>query len=165
VREVDAGGDGQDLQAADLAAAVSATGVVGGVRDGLPGQAGQLLVQDGLVAFDGQDPVGAAFGEVGDVVALAVQCVDGDHGVAQVADLVEQGLEAGDLVGLAVDVGAGEDDAGVLVAGCEDVAGCRIDGPRAAQCLAVDRDRSFGGRSLRGRGEPVADRRGEQIGV
>jgi hypothetical protein len=33
----------------------------------------------GLVAFDGQDPVGAAFGEVGDVIALAVQRVGGDH--------------------------------------------------------------------------------------
>ena len=44
-----------------------------------------------LVASDGQDPVGAAFCEVGDVVTLAVQRVDGDHGVAQVAELVEQG--------------------------------------------------------------------------
>ncbi|MEU1811768.1 hypothetical protein [Micromonospora aurantiaca (nom. illeg.)] len=39
----------------------------------------------------------AAFGEVGNVVALAVQRVDGDHRVAQVADLVKQRLEAGDL--------------------------------------------------------------------
>lgn len=82
-------GDGQDFQAADLAAAVSAAGIAGGARDGSPGQGGQLLVQGGLVAFDGQDPVGAAFGEVGDVIALAVQRVDGDHGAAQVADLVE----------------------------------------------------------------------------
>jgi hypothetical protein len=123
VREVDAGGDGQDLQGADLAAAVSASGLAGGVRDGPPGQAGQLLVQGGLVAFDGQDPVGAAFGEVGDVITLAVQRVDGDHGVAQVTDPVEQRCEASDLVGLAVDVGAREDDAGVLVTGGEDVPG------------------------------------------
>jgi hypothetical protein len=33
------------------------------------------------------------------VVALAVQGVDGDDRVAQVADLVEQGSEAGDLTG------------------------------------------------------------------
>jgi hypothetical protein len=33
--------------------------------------------------------VGAALGEVGDVLALAVQRVGGDHGVAQVTDLVE----------------------------------------------------------------------------
>ena len=51
VREVDAGGDGQDLQGADLAAAVSAAGVTGGVRDSRPGQVGQLLVQGGLVAL------------------------------------------------------------------------------------------------------------------
>ena len=116
------------LRVADCAAAVSAAGVGGGVRDRPPGQAGQLLVQGGLVAFDGQDPVGAAFGEIGDVIALAVQCVDGDHGVAQVAELVEQGLEAGDFVGLAFDVGAREHDAGVLVAGGEDVAGGRVGG-------------------------------------
>ena len=66
-----------------------------GVGDRPPGQAGQLGVQGGLVAFDGQDPVRAAFGEVGDVVALAVQRVGGDHDVAQVADLVEQRREAG----------------------------------------------------------------------
>jgi hypothetical protein len=71
VRELDPGRDGQDLQSADLAAAVPAIGVTGGVRDSLPGQAGELCVQGGLVAFDGQVPVGAAFGEVGDVVALA----------------------------------------------------------------------------------------------
>jgi hypothetical protein len=33
VREVDPGGDGQDLARADLATAVSAVGVAGGVRD------------------------------------------------------------------------------------------------------------------------------------
>lgn len=81
--------------------------VAGGVRDGLPGQAGELGVQVGLVGLHGQDPVRAAFGEVGDVFALAVQRVGGDHRVAQVADLVEQRREPGDLIGLAVDVGAG----------------------------------------------------------
>ena len=59
------------------------------------GRAASWCVQVGLVAFDGQDPVGAAFGEVGDVVALAVQGVGGDHGVAQVADLVEQRARSG----------------------------------------------------------------------
>ncbi|MDT7726900.1 MAG: hypothetical protein QOI21_3476 [Actinomycetota bacterium] len=43
-----------------------------------------------LVAFDGEDPVCAAFGEVGDVLALAAQRVRGDHGVAQVTDLVQR---------------------------------------------------------------------------
>jgi hypothetical protein len=91
--------------------------VAGGVRDLSPGQAGKLLVQVGLVALDGEDPVRAAFGEVGDVVALAMHGVGGDHRVTQVADLVEQRLEAGDFVGLAVEVGAGQDHCGVLIAG------------------------------------------------
>ncbi|WP_212990273.1 hypothetical protein [Actinoplanes auranticolor] len=64
VREVDARRDGQDFEGADLAVAVAAVGVAGGVRDGLPGQGGESVVQVRLVAFDGQ--VGAAFGEVGD---------------------------------------------------------------------------------------------------
>jgi hypothetical protein len=51
----------------------------------------------GLVAFYGEDPVGAAFGQVGDVFALAVQGVGGDDDTAQVTDLVEQRREAGDL--------------------------------------------------------------------
>jgi hypothetical protein len=62
--------------------------------DGSPGQSGKLLVQGGLVGFDGQDPV-AAFGEVGDVGTLAVQCVDSHDRVAQVADLVEQRARSG----------------------------------------------------------------------
>jgi hypothetical protein len=59
--------------------------------------------------------------EVVDVVTLAVQGVGGDHGVAEVADLVEQRLDAGDLVGLAVHIGAGQDHTGGLVAGGEDM--------------------------------------------
>ena len=39
----------------------------------------------------------AALGEISDVVALAVHRVGGDHRVPQVADLVEQRTEAGDL--------------------------------------------------------------------
>jgi hypothetical protein len=38
VRELDAGLDGQYFEGADLAAAVSAAGVAGGVRDSPPGQ-------------------------------------------------------------------------------------------------------------------------------
>lgn len=94
-----------------------------------------------------------------------MQRVDGHDGVAQVADLVEQRRESGDLVGVAVDVGAGEDDAGVLVARGRHMPGGRVAGARAPQCLAVDRDRSSR-RRWRGRGssgEPVADRRGEQV--
>jgi hypothetical protein len=89
VGEVDAGRDGQDFQGADLPAAVSAVGVTVGVRDGLPGQGGELSVQAGLVLLHGEDPVRTAFGQVGDVLALAVQGVGGDDHIAQVADLIE----------------------------------------------------------------------------
>jgi hypothetical protein len=102
---------------------VAACGVAVGVGHEPPGQAGQLLVQAGLVAFDGEDPVRTPLGEVGDVVTLAVQCVGGDHGTVEVADLVEQWTEAGDLVGFGVDVGAGEDRAAVVLGGGEDVPG------------------------------------------
>jgi hypothetical protein len=71
--KLDAGGDGQDLQGADLPTAVPTVGVPVGFRCLSPEQTGQLLVQDGLVAFDGQDPVRAAVGEIGDVVTLADQ--------------------------------------------------------------------------------------------
>lgn len=45
VREVDAGGDGQELQGADLAAAVLAVVVAVGVRDLPPGQSCELFMQ------------------------------------------------------------------------------------------------------------------------
>jgi hypothetical protein len=76
---------------------VSSVVVADRVGDSPPGQTGELSVQVRLVAFDGQDPVRAAFGEVAGVLALAVQRVGGDDGVAQVADLLEQRLKAGDL--------------------------------------------------------------------
>jgi hypothetical protein len=57
--EFDAGGDGQDFEGADFPAAVPAVGVPVGVGGLSPEQAGQLLVEDGLVAFGGQYPVPA----------------------------------------------------------------------------------------------------------
>jgi len=83
-----------------------------------------------LVAFDGQDQVCAAFGEVGDVLALAAQRVRGDHGVAQVADLARQRPEPGDLVGLAVDVSVGKDHGGDLIVGRHHVPDSSVDGDR-----------------------------------
>jgi hypothetical protein len=62
--------------------AVATCGVAVGDGHEPPGQAGQLPVQAGLVALDGEDPVRAALGKVDDVVALAVQCVSGHHDVA-----------------------------------------------------------------------------------
>ncbi|MFC5002634.1 hypothetical protein ACFPIJ_32990 [Dactylosporangium cerinum] len=48
------------FQGADLSAAVIAIGGAVGDRNESPGQAGQLLLQAGLVASDGQDPVATA---------------------------------------------------------------------------------------------------------
>jgi hypothetical protein len=65
--------------------------------------------------------------------------------------------EAGDLVGVAVDVGAREHDTGVLIAGCQDVPGGGVCGAVAAQSLAVDRDRPFRGTLVSfAAGQPVA---------
>ena len=63
----------------------------------------------------------AALGQVGDVVALAVQPVGGHDGVVQVVELVEQSAEAGDLLGGGV-------GAGVLVGGGQDVPGGDVAG-------------------------------------
>jgi hypothetical protein len=57
-------------------------GIPVGVRDGWPGQGGELRVQAGLVLFHGEDPVRAAFCQVGDVLTLAVQGVGGDDHIA-----------------------------------------------------------------------------------
>ncbi|GHD76279.1 hypothetical protein GCM10010317_092440 [Streptomyces mirabilis] len=67
-----------------------------------------------------------------DVLALAAQRVRGDHGVAQVADLVQQHPEPGDLVGPAVDVSVGKDHAGDLIAGRHHVPDGSVDGARSA---------------------------------
>jgi hypothetical protein len=89
VWEVDSGGNGDDLESANLAPAVAAVGVAMTVGHGPPGQRGQLGVQGGLVAFDGEDPVRAAFGQVGDMVTLAVQRVGGHHHGVEVTDLLQ----------------------------------------------------------------------------
>ena len=75
---------GQDLQGADLVLSVAACGVAIG-EGPQPARAGRTaLVQAGLVALARQDPVRAATGEVGDVLALAVQRVGGHHDIAQI---------------------------------------------------------------------------------
>jgi len=92
-----------------------------------------------MVGFDLGDVVGAAFAEVGAVGVLSVQGVGGDYGVAEV-DRVQQRGEGGDLVALVGDLALGEDGAGVVHRREQgDVSGGG--GARAAQGLAVDRDR------------------------
>ncbi|GAA3240795.1 hypothetical protein GCM10010532_081540 [Dactylosporangium siamense] len=69
------------------------------------------------------------------MLALAVQRVSGHHDAGQVADLVEQDAEAGDLVGLGVHAGAREDDAAVLVCGGQDVLRGLVAGPEPRNVL------------------------------
>jgi hypothetical protein len=73
------GCDGGDLQGAPFGAAVAF--VPGLVRDGVlpPGQGGELGVQAGLVALDGDQVVRAALsGQVLGVGALGVKSIRGD---------------------------------------------------------------------------------------
>jgi len=83
--------------------------------DVAPGQGGGLAVQRGLVGLDGQDVGGVLVGDqpVG-MLALGVERVGGDHPPGQVQP-VQQRLEPGGLIGLAVDVGLGEDATGGVV--------------------------------------------------
>lgn len=55
-----------------------------------------------LVALDREEVVGAAFAQVGGVGVLGVESVGGDDssGEVDIVDLVEQGLELGDFVGV-----------------------------------------------------------------
>jgi hypothetical protein len=73
------------------------------------------VVQRGLVGLDDQDVGGVLGGDqpIG-MLALGVERVGGDHGVGEVQPF-EQRPEPGDLVGGVIDVGLGEDRAGVVV--------------------------------------------------
>jgi hypothetical protein len=70
VREGQPAGDGGDLEGAPLAAAVPAFPPVIRGRHVTPGQRGELGVQAGLVALDGDRVVRAAAGQVAGVLAL-----------------------------------------------------------------------------------------------
>jgi hypothetical protein len=80
--------DGGDLQAADLGPAVAAVAGVVGDGDVAPGEAGELVVQRGLVAFDDEQVGGVLDGDqpVG-VLALGVDRVGGDDGVVQLQSI------------------------------------------------------------------------------
>jgi len=114
-------GDGGCLQAAGLGAAVAAVAGVVGDRDIAPRQGGELMVEAGLVGLDDQDVRGVFVGDqpVG-MLALGVHGVGGDDPAGQV-QAVQQWPEPGDLVGLGVDVGLGQDRAGGVVHGGEQV--------------------------------------------
>jgi hypothetical protein len=99
VREGQPPGDGGDLEDAPLAAAVPAFPPVIRGRHVTPGQGGELGVQAGLVALDGDHIVRAATGQVAGVLALGVQRVGGDHRVLDL-DAVAQRGEQRDLIRL-----------------------------------------------------------------
>ncbi len=75
----------------------------------------QAILQGGLVGLDDQEVGGVLVGDqpLG-VLALGVQRVGGDHGVGQV-QTVQQRPEPGDLVGLGVHLGLGQDRAAGVV--------------------------------------------------
>jgi hypothetical protein len=87
----------------------------------LPGQAGELGVQAGLVALDGNEIVRAALaGQVLGVGALSVQCVRRDYRSGQF-DAVQQDGEHRDLVRLGLDVGLAQDHAVLVIQGGQQV--------------------------------------------
>ena len=134
--------DGDDLYEALFVAAV-ALGVVA-VDDGdlLPGQRVELAGLPALVVLDGQQVVGAAFVQVGGVVALGVEGIGGDDGPGEigVVDLVEQGCELGYFVGLRADLAGGQGDAVAVPDGGEYEDLTAVRAFRAAQAFAVHRD-------------------------
>lgn len=90
--------DADDLQFADLVAAVAVRCGAVQHRDVLPGQGFELLGEVLLVALHGEQVVRVAFlHQVVGVGAFGVQGVHCDHGVLQflVVDLLQQGLELG----------------------------------------------------------------------
>ncbi|ODA73932.1 hypothetical protein APS67_001858 [Streptomyces sp. AVP053U2] len=135
--------DGDGLDETLFVAAVAA-GVVA-VDDGdlLPGQGVELTGLAALVVLDGQQVVGAAFVQVGGVVALGVEGIGGHDRPLEVGvvDLVEEGLELGDFVGLRADLAGGEGDAVAVPDGGQDEDPAAVRAPRAARALAVHRDR------------------------
>ena len=160
--------DGGDLQAAEFHPVVAA--VAGTVGDGdlAPGEAGELVVEGGLVGLDDQQVGGVLVGDqpVG-VLALGVHGVGGDHGAGEV-HAVQQRLEPGDLVGGGVHLGLGQDRVAGVVHRREQVHRQPGVMAAAAQGLAVDRDRPPPRRPGWGSllvGQPAADDQVQRVRV
>ena len=171
VGEVQAG-DGGDLQAAGLDAAVAAVAGVVGDRDVPPRQGFELAVQRGLVGLHDQQIRGVLVGDqpLG-VLTLGVERIGGDDGVGEV-QVVQQRPEPGDLVGGGLDVGLGEDGAAGVVHRCQQVDLRLAVMAAAAQGLAVDGDRPMWRAARRSRarwwvlvGQPRADGAVQRVGV
>ncbi|MDX6310975.1 MAG: hypothetical protein QOF44_439, partial [Streptomyces sp.] len=129
------------LDAADLAAATAVAGVAGAAlqRDLLPGKGLELLVELLLVPFHDHDVVRASAEQIAGVLALGVHGVAGHDHARQVGEGLQQRLEAGDLVNLLAYVELGQDQAGEVVAGSEQMDLAPRGPDCSAQGLAVDR--------------------------
>ncbi len=107
--------------------------------DPAPGQPGELATQPGLAALHRQHPVRAPNPQVGDVLALGVQRIGGDHHTGQIdaGQGVEQRRERGDLVRLALDVDLAEHGPGLLIDHGEQMTSGAMRAARAAHGFAV----------------------------
>ena len=115
MREGDSGGHGGDFQGSPLGPAVRPVVLDVGGRDLAPRQPGELGMQAGLVALDGDQVMRAALpGQVLGVGALGVHRVCGDHRPGQV-DAVQQRREHRDLVRLRLDIDLAQDHAAGVV--------------------------------------------------
>jgi hypothetical protein len=132
-------------------------------------------MQRGLIVLHDQQVGGVLGGDqpVG-MLALAVERVGSDHGVGEV-QAVQQRPELGDLIGLAVHFGPGEDTAAGVVHHGEQVDLRVAVVAAAAQGLAIDRDRPARRAGCRWRprcrrgwllaGQPSADGAVQGVGV
>jgi hypothetical protein len=156
--------DGDGFDGADLNAAVAA--VAGAVKHGhvVPGQPLATCQQGGLVSLDGEHVVGmlAVDQQVGGV-SVGVQRVGGDDGAGKV-QVGQQRRHAGDFTGGAVDLLLGQDGAGGVVHG-----GQQVDPPAVtdgtAEGLAIDRDRPSALVRAIPVGQPCAEHRAQLVGV
>ena len=89
--------------------------------------------------LDGEQVVRAAAVQVGRMVTLGVHRIGRDQHAVQVADLVQQPGEHGDLIGFAVHRDLCADHAGAVIQARHQVRRGALAGPGAAQRLAVHR--------------------------
>ena len=114
------GGHGGDLEGAAFLAAVAALAGLMGDGNLPPGQGGELGVQAGLVALDGEQVIRAASGQIGGVGALGMQRVGGDDSPGDI-DAVQQHREHRDLVRLRADPHLTQDSAMSMIEGSQQV--------------------------------------------
>jgi hypothetical protein len=167
------------LEGAQLDAAVATVAGAVQLRHSVPGQALAALQQGRLVGLDHQQIVGLLAGdqELGGV-GVGLERVGGHHHAGQVQGR-QQGLEGGDLLGCAADLGLGQHRTDGVVHAGQQVhrAAVTVGWVGAAHRLAVDRHRpplwplplvttgavaAFMALAV---GQPGADGAGQRVGV